>query len=130
MMNLQNYQARALTSSTHQPHTVEIDDKGNRIYEPSIEATLGSYFDEDWVGITNFFHESRCLLLGRLVQEDPTGYFNTKCRCNDDGNAPPANEKRTVHMTRGNKKVHSELYDTRNPSLLLCCRRWLLVVGC
>ena len=97
-----NFQARVLTSNRRKAHAVE-----RGVFEPDLNATIRSYFRLDYVGLTNFFHESRCLLLHRLAYktESLTRFFNKTCRCNADGTAPRAHEEHVIH---GAATVHSD----------------------
>ena len=89
-----NFQARVLTSNRRKAHAVE-----RGVFEPELNATIRSYFRLDYVGLTNFFHESRCLLLHRLVykNESLARFFDEACRCNADGTAPQAREEHVIH---------------------------------
>ena len=50
-----NYQARALTSEAMYPHRTA---DGGDPAEPNITAAMQRYWEQDWVGLTEFFHES------------------------------------------------------------------------
>mmetsp|Transcript_9192 Transcript_9192/g.27140 ORF Transcript_9192/g.27140 Transcript_9192/m.27140 type:complete len:312 (-) Transcript_9192:351-1286(-) len=75
-----NYQARAMTSSSKNPHNIGAPDT----YEPSIDKALTLYLETEWVGITDFYDESLCLLLSRLKTEAAAVRFSESCRCSED----------------------------------------------
>lgn len=57
-----NYQSRALSSIVAEnPHTVVED-----VYEPNQSIVNRTYWDMDWVSLTSFFHESKCILYHRI----------------------------------------------------------------
>lgn len=59
-----NYQSRSLSSiSSENPHTV-VDD----IYEPNPATVNHTYWAMDWVSLTSFFHESKCILYHRIYK--------------------------------------------------------------
>lgn len=107
-----NFQSRALTSIITKPHHVEFA-QGNHepIFEPNVSLALETYWNHDWVGLADFFHESKCLLLHRLT---PNGnsmtwlsiqeYLNSTCRCDDTSNqsilAPDA---KVIHHQEGHR---------------------------
>ena len=64
-----NYQARAMTSWGKQPHGISAIET----YEPSADSALTSYLETDWVGITDFYDESLCLLLSRFRTKAAAG---------------------------------------------------------
>jgi hypothetical protein len=80
-----NYQSRALTAMAKDPHNV-VDD----VFEPDNAAVVESYWKMDWVSLTSFFHESKCLLYYRIYQGTPNAatrsfveqYLEETCHCN------------------------------------------------
>jgi hypothetical protein len=83
-----NYQSRALTSKKKRPHHLDIKD-GQPIFEPNFMDAIQTYWDHDWVGISEFYTESKCLLLYRM-SKGPTHtvtdsmtqeYLDSRCTC-------------------------------------------------
>ena len=72
-----NYQARAMTSSRRSPHDVGTGER----HEPSADRAIKSLFEMDWVGITDFYEESLCLLVSRFSTNAAQALFSTHCRC-------------------------------------------------
>jgi hypothetical protein len=100
-----NYQARALSSDDKSPHNAK-----EGALEPDRESVMKSYFDMDWVGLTNFYHESKCLLVYRLSANGAvSNYLDDKCRCSPDGTAPPLHEARVTHELPGKGKMESRV---------------------
>lgn len=56
-----NYQARALTARGSDPHGLE-----GGILEPNFDDAASTYWGQAWVLLTEFYHESMCLLHYRL----------------------------------------------------------------
>ena len=75
-----NYQARAMTSGQKCPHSVSLHDAD---YEPSFDAAMASYLEADWVGLTDFYDESLCLMLSRLQSARAAALFSTTCGCDN-----------------------------------------------
>lgn len=81
----QNYQSRALTSFQREPRQPE-----RGMIEPNLEHVRESYWSFDWVALTSFFHESKCLLYYRLdtngtspeIQQLVSDYLDDTCHCN------------------------------------------------
>jgi hypothetical protein len=79
-----NYQSRALTVMDKNPHNVVLD-----VFEPDKAAVVESYWTMDWVSLTSFFHESKCLLYYRIYQGTNNSatpsfveqYLEETCRC-------------------------------------------------
>jgi len=80
-----NYQARAMTSKQNRPHNV-LERGGD--YVPSLDAAMASYVQADWVGLTDFFNESLCLLLSRLRSEVAEKQLSQSCRCDHAATVP------------------------------------------
>lgn len=80
-----NYQTNALTSTSSNPGHKE-DTKA--VLKPDLTRSLQVYESMDWVALTDFFHESKCLLYHRLEPKTAqiTDYLETKCRCNNNAN--------------------------------------------
>ena len=72
-----NYQARAMTSWSSSPHYISAIET----YEPSVDKALTSYLETDWVGITDFYDESLCLLLSRFRTQAAAVLFSKSCQC-------------------------------------------------
>jgi hypothetical protein len=71
-----NFQARFMTSWRARPHLALHED-----YDPSIDAVLTLYLEMDWVGLTDFYDESLCLLLSRLQSSTAAAIFKKSCNC-------------------------------------------------
>jgi len=71
-----NFQARFMTSWRARPNLDLHED--NR---PRIDAVLTSYMEMDWVGLTDFYDESLCLLLSRLQSSTAAAIFKKSCNC-------------------------------------------------
>ena len=52
-------------------------------YEPSFDAAMASYLEADWVGLTDFYDESLCLMLSRLQSARAAALFSTTCGCDN-----------------------------------------------
>jgi hypothetical protein len=68
------------------PHNVVRD-----VFIPDETAVIESYWKMDWVSLTSFFHESKCLLYYRISQGATTSeapgsfireYLDETCHCN------------------------------------------------
>mmetsp|Transcript_5482 Transcript_5482/g.15941 ORF Transcript_5482/g.15941 Transcript_5482/m.15941 type:complete len:393 (-) Transcript_5482:127-1305(-) len=82
-----NYQSRALTTLHSNPHGVIA-----MIFEPSLDEAISTYRSQNFVLITEFYHESMCLFHHRLALgptglqgvrsvDEATDFYETKCRC-------------------------------------------------
>lgn len=88
-----NYQSRALTSKTSKPHHMDFATQNRKpIFEPNATDAIQTYWDHNWVAISDFYSESKCLLLYR-ISKGPTHtstdsmaqeYLDLKCTCPDD----------------------------------------------
>ena len=92
-----NYQARALTCDVKEPHDVV---GSPPVYEPSFEHAKRSYHEFSWVGLNDFFLESKCLLYYRIrglaKAED---FIDRYCRCDDRAQgASKRKEKGVAHV--------------------------------
>lgn len=67
-----------MTSNQKNPHNV---DKATEDFEPSSDAALASYMNADWVGLTDFYDESLCLLLSRLRSPAARAILLKACTC-------------------------------------------------
>lgn len=74
-----NFQARFMTSWSARPNWAALHEG----YDPSIDAVLTSYLEMDWVGLTDFYDESLCLLLSRLQSRAAAATFKKSCNCQD-----------------------------------------------
>lgn len=75
-----NYQSRHLTSSARRPHGLD----GGDPFDPDFGAANRTYWDLDFVSLTEFVHESRCLLYYRLKSNttpEALAYLDNHCRC-------------------------------------------------
>ncbi|KAL7426037.1 hypothetical protein ACHAXM_000281 [Skeletonema potamos] len=99
-----NYQSRHLTSSAMRPHGLE----GGDPFEPDVSVANRTYWELDFVGLTEFVHESRCLLYYRLktnaISEALT-YLDNKCRCN--GPAPTPTHEEVENTDNVHVKHHN-----------------------
>ena len=75
-----NYQSRALQSYSQNPHKVHSCSKD---FEPSFDGAVAEMLRMGWVGLTDFFHESLCLLTYRIGGASHP-YVHT-CACDSDG---------------------------------------------
>ena len=97
-----NYQARAMTSWTSKPHGIS----AMETYEPSVDSALTSYLETDWVGITDFYDESLCLLLGRFRTKAAAVLFSESCRCaNQSGSILGTTKIDTLRVV--DRRLHS-----------------------
>lgn len=114
-----NYQSRALTTNYREPHGVfEAENM-----EPDLDLVLKQYWSFDWVALTEFFHESKCLLYFRILGKDRIhkasidhdlirGYLEKSCRCSS------SNMKHDdIHFTHNNTERRSSLLNL--PSSML-----------
>lgn len=79
---------------------------------------MQAYWAQDWVGITDFYHESVCLLLHRLVDEGASGnragatpvhaglslankYAKTSCACESNGKRSLSTRRHADTVTKG-----------------------------
>ena len=79
-----NFQSRVLTSAQGRSSHVDIGDDGLPIFEPNSTHAIETYWDQDWVAIADFFHESKCLLLYRLsedITDTVNEYIDSECKC-------------------------------------------------
>lgn len=100
-----NYQSRALTAKLKgglDPHGVAKIPVGQRKY-PSFSRAISIYSDYDWVGLTEFFHESQCLLYYRLNGASIGNYIEKHCRCPREGNNTSAIT--VTHHKYGHRQV-------------------------
>jgi hypothetical protein len=76
-----NYQSRQLTEIKKNTHGL---DGGTMPLEPPLDVANETLYNMDWVTLTEFFHESKCLLYYRLGITAPTqaiSYLEDQCRC-------------------------------------------------
>ena len=91
-----NYQSRALTSKSVDPHGLEANDP----FEPNVTLAVNTLWSFDFIALVDFFHESRCLFYYRLgsgAPEKAVAYLNGQCQC----------DTRTV----GRNDVHVKHYE-------------------
>jgi len=74
-----NYQSRAFVTDAELPHTAR--NEGELI--PNVTLAKQTYLYNDWVAITDFFHESKCLLYYRVEPRTVTmqDYLVQSCHC-------------------------------------------------
>ena len=83
-----NYQSRAMTSHQQNPHKI-----GEEGWEPSLDLALASYLRMDFVGLTDFYQESLCLLFARASSISVANlYLNSFCDCQKRVVAPTIND--------------------------------------
>lgn len=95
-----NYQSRALTSHSQNPHGVEIDK-----FEPNATDAARTYWEMDFVGITEFLPESMCLFYYRLGTSAPAmvhSFINDNCHCKNE-TKKESNVIRVVHHVLGHR---------------------------
>eukprot|EP00986_Skeletonema_menzelii_P006891 scaffold2615_cov151-Skeletonema_menzelii.AAC.4 len=111
-----NYQSRHLTSSSRRPHGLE----GGEPFEPDVRAANRTYLDLDFVSLTEFVHESRCLLYYRLKRNttpEALAYLDNNCRCDTpthDGDTVKDN----VHVSHHSGSHRSNMRDLPEDILL------------
>ncbi len=76
-----NYQSRHLTCSRESCHDID-----NNLMDTDPSEAINTLENLDFVGLTDFFHESKCLLIGRFgkgMSEDSSAeaYYSSTCRC-------------------------------------------------
>jgi hypothetical protein len=102
-----NYQANAMTSAHWNPgHSNDL----NYTTEPDFGRSVLVYESMDWVALTDFFHESKCLLYYRLEPktERINDYIERMCRC------PPLRLQRRLKATtlvNGVLSINNETID-------------------
>ena len=102
-----NYQSRHLTSIATRPHGLG----GGDPFEPDASKANQTYWELDFVGLTEFTHESRCLLYYRLRSNalpKAQAYLDKNCRCSG-----PIDEEGIddVHVLHHNATRRSNLRD-------------------
>ena len=82
-----NYQTRALTSNSSEPHGIEEDPAA-----PNAKLAVDALrHNLSWFGVTEFFDASVCLFMGAIAGSPPeaplpeniSAYVDQKCRCDD-----------------------------------------------
>jgi hypothetical protein len=84
----QNFQARFLASNIFSPRQ-----PSRGVIEPNLRRVENTYWSFDFVALTSFFHESKCLFYHRLdtqgapqeVSQMVSDYLNKTCHCNVAG---------------------------------------------
>lgn len=103
-----NYQSRAMSSMSENPHNVVGD-----IFEPDKKAVVEWYWKMDWVSLTSFFHESKCILYYRLylgTTDGVTGsiferYLKETCHCDRQAeNNAGFNDIKDLHYSDANRR--------------------------
>lgn len=75
-----NYQSRALTSQSWNPHGLDADGH----FEPNETLARNTLLSFDFIALVEFFHESRCLFYYRLGLDAPVSaaeYLEKQCQC-------------------------------------------------
>ena len=109
-----NYQSRALSSMSENPHNVVGD-----VFVPDKTAVHKSYWNMDWVSLASFFHESKCLLYFRIYQGTTTTntsqssgsfikqYLDETCHCDPHvlgANNSGFNDIKDLHYSEAHKR--------------------------
>jgi len=108
-----NYQSRAFATMSENPHHV-VDD----IYEPDKMTVMKNYWEMDWISLSSFFHESKCLLYYRIYQgntynNDNPGsfvreYLDETCHCRTSNphniTSMVIKDVKDVHYTEAHKR--------------------------
>lgn len=107
----QNYQSRAFVLNQYKPQ------KNFGLFEPNWNKTINVYWELDWVGLTDFYHESKCLLLYRLDTKDSPpdlaqgiqSYLDTMCLCGkieiNEDNGKPLLDENVTHSNQGHRNT-------------------------
>lgn len=106
-----NYQSRHLASHVPgpDPHGVKEIPESPERFEPNLDVALNTYWGQDWVGLAEFYHESKCLLYHRLGSNAPDevkAYVEKTCRCpkpDDDG------DEHVSHHSEGKRSMLRDL---------------------
>lgn len=108
----QNYQSRALVSTQREPRQPE-----SGMIEPNLDQVLASYWSFDWVALTSFFHESKCLLYYRLdtkgaskkVHQLVSDYLKLTCHCHPSELNPQEMDINVAHSNQGKRPTLLDL---------------------
>jgi hypothetical protein len=95
-----NYQSRALTSEKRKPHAIDFR-HGKPVFEPNVADAIQTYWDHNWVAISEFYSESKCLLLYRMSKGDTRTltdtmtqeYIDSKCTCRNENKVTSSSKK-------------------------------------
>lgn len=85
-------------------------------FKPNASLAVDTLRGLDFVALTEFFHESRCLLYHRLGQGAPanaTLYLNNSCQCDDQRGGDP----KDIHVTHHELGHRSRLRDLPRDTL-------------
>jgi hypothetical protein len=116
-----NYQSRALTSTNKVPHHIDFKLDGKPIFEPNVTDAIQTYWDHDWVAISEFYSESKCLLLYRMSKGSThtstdsmtKEYLDYRCSCNDENKIPSSlanvQDVKVFHHQGGRRSTLSDL---------------------
>lgn len=108
-----NYQSNALTGTDEKPGHKN-DTKA--VLEPDVRRSVQVYESMDWVALTDFFHESKCLFYHRL--EPKTAqidiYLRDLCRCGQSSSSSSSsstgvNDVHATHHANGHRSSMSDL---------------------
>ena len=132
-----NYQSRALTSKRKIPHHIDFKKDGKPIFEPNVTDAIQTYWepifepnvtdaiqtywDHDWVAISEFYSESKCLLLYRmskgnthtLTDSMTQEYLDYRCSCNGENKMPSSSAEvkdiKVLHHKGGRRSTLNDL---------------------
>ena len=99
-----NFQSRFLTSKAQIPHYGDQDP-----LEPNLTKALDTLHKLDFVGINDFFHETKCLFISRLPDfwnnSIACNYFFNACRCDVGLNDRENGDSKLTHEGLHGAKV-------------------------
>lgn len=105
-----NYQSRALTSKSKDPHGV--DQSNLNRFEPNATTALRTYWEMDFVAITEFTHESRCMMYYRLGPNAPLKallYLDNLCTCHPKKQSQSIEPVHIIHHVLGHRSTLRDL---------------------
>lgn len=79
-----NHQSRHLDAKVRMPHCMADMPDDEYRFEPNLNNSLATCWNQDFVAIVELLHESSCLMYFRLGSEAPPKairYLDQKCRC-------------------------------------------------
>ena len=115
-----NYQSRHLTQTKSNVHGVKGLPASNK-FEPNLTIAINTYWQQDFVPLVEFFHESKCILYFRLGTNAPhqaQSYLEDTCHCPQP--VPSNNETQTdEHVTHHTLGHRSSLHNLPQQSLTM-----------
>jgi len=97
----ETYEEKARSDTHHIPHEWQP-------FEPYRKVTFDTYWEEDWVAIKEFYHESQCLLFYRLTDTpEANEYVEQYCMCPK----PQGGHEKEKHITHFSKGKRTTLRD-------------------